>query len=231
MDWTATPRPPDDFVGFAIEYREPGGDRFFALRNRLTFLGADSNNPQTTSDPDIKSTLRSPIQKFRWVHFPRNANLPGLFEYRVTPVFMTGSDILSLGEPQTASIALARETFPFELNVAFTRGYVSSQAFVDRYGASAIPQLLPPTADQGLTFVPTHPEKEAAWAWMGFEAREAVSRLLDDAITDTGDVLVVAYDLNLPDIVDKLEQLGSRLKIIIDNGDDKHAAPTSPALR
>ena len=29
--------PPDDFVGFAIEYREPDGDRFFALKNRLAF--------------------------------------------------------------------------------------------------------------------------------------------------------------------------------------------------
>jgi hypothetical protein len=29
--------PPDDFVGFAIEYRERNGDRFYALKNRLAF--------------------------------------------------------------------------------------------------------------------------------------------------------------------------------------------------
>src|SRR5438093_12679370 len=28
---------PQDFVGFAIEYREPGGTAFFALKNRLAF--------------------------------------------------------------------------------------------------------------------------------------------------------------------------------------------------
>ena len=32
MDWRSG-RPPDDFVGFAIEHREPEGDRCFGLRN------------------------------------------------------------------------------------------------------------------------------------------------------------------------------------------------------
>ena len=30
MNWK-TAKPPEDFVGFAIQYKEPGGDRFFAL--------------------------------------------------------------------------------------------------------------------------------------------------------------------------------------------------------
>ena len=38
MNWKQG-RPPDDFVGFAIEYREPEGDRFYALKNRLAFAG------------------------------------------------------------------------------------------------------------------------------------------------------------------------------------------------
>ena len=72
--------PPDDFVGFAIEYQEPNGDRYYSLKNRLSF---------TTSTGDVNpnqlSTRLSPTQKFRWVHFPRNAELPGAFSYRVTP--------------------------------------------------------------------------------------------------------------------------------------------------
>ena len=49
------------------------------------------------------------IQKFRWVHFPRNANLDGDFHYRVTPVFMNAQDELSYGLPQEAAIELRRE--------------------------------------------------------------------------------------------------------------------------
>ncbi len=56
MNWKKA-QPPIDFVGFAIEYKEPGGIKFFALKNRLNF-------PKTGGavDPNTLSTLRAPIQ-------------------------------------------------------------------------------------------------------------------------------------------------------------------------
>src|SRR5947199_10144851 len=126
MNWK-TGTPPKDFVGFAIEYKEPGGDKFFSLKNRLAFYGANEE-----VNPNKLSTRLSPIQKFRWVHFPRNAELAGDFTYRVSPVFMNDANELSYGEAQEVAIELSRETYPDELNVTFTRGFVSSQAFVDK---------------------------------------------------------------------------------------------------
>ncbi|WAC14624.1 phospholipase D-like domain-containing protein [Dyadobacter pollutisoli] len=210
MNWK-NGTPPDDFVGFAIEYREPDGDRFFQLKNRLSFVGSTTNSSL--------STRLSPIQKFRWVHFPRNADIPGKFTYRVTPVFMNELDELSYGEFQEADIALMRETYPSQLNVTFTRGFVSSQAFVDFYdSAGPISTLLPAKADEGLTFTPTHPKTKEALAWMGFEARTEILDVLDKAIADvTAKVLVVAYDLNEPEMVTRLEKLKTRLRIIIDD--------------
>lgn len=222
MNWKAG-RPSTDFVGFAIEYKVPDGKRFSALENRLAFSGdGDEVNPTALS------TRLSPIQKFRWVHFPFNAELPGEFIYRVTPVFMNDKDKLSYGEAQEAAIELRRETYPGQLNVAFTRGFVSSQAFVDRYGGEeAIPTLLPATADEGLDFVPTHPKAKAALSWMGFEARSAILEVLDAAIADTNaQVRAVVYDLSEPGIVSRLEKLGDRLKIIIDD-DGPHGEPQS----
>jgi hypothetical protein len=220
MNWKAGP-PPLDFVGFAIEYREPGGDKFFPLKNRLSFAGVGGG-----VDPNQLSTRLSPIQKFRWVHFPRNAELPGEFLYRVVPVFMNEADELSYGEAQEAAIELRRETYPGKLDVAFTRGFVSSQAFVDRYAsAGPISTLLPARADDGLTFVPTHPKAAEALTWMGFDARRALLDVLDAAIADVrAAVSVIAYDLNEPDIVSRLERLGPRLKVIIDD-DDTHGEP------
>jgi phosphatidylserine/phosphatidylglycerophosphate/cardiolipin synthase-like enzyme len=220
MNWKQGP-PPRDFVGFAIEYQEPGGTKFYPLQNRLAFPGADGD-----VNPNKLSTRLSPIQEFRWVHFPRNADLPGAFVYRVTPVFMNAQEMLSYGEFQEAAIELARETYPKKLNVTFTRGFVSSQAFVDRYqSAGAIALLLPAAADQGLTFVPTHPKNQEALAWMGFEARQAVLDVLDRAIADKkAQVRVVAYDLNEPGVVSRLEQLGPRLKVIIDDEGSHGAA-------
>jgi len=221
MNWKVG-KPPEDFVGFAIESKPPGGDSFFPLNNRIAFSKADG-----MVNPLQMSTLISPIQKFRWVHFPRNANLEGEFEYRVTPIFMDDEDRLSQGEPQQAGIELRRETYPGQVNVAFTRGFVSSQAFVDRYEKfGAIKTLLPAKATDGLKFKPTHPKTAEALAWMGFEARETILTLLDQAIKEKADVRVVAYDLSEPEIVGRFEKLGKRLKIIVDDSKE-HGGPTS----
>jgi phosphatidylserine/phosphatidylglycerophosphate/cardiolipin synthase-like enzyme len=222
MNWR-NGKPPKDFVGFAIEYKEPNGDKFFPLKNRLSFPGSGGE-----VNPNRLSTRFSPIQKFRWVHFPRNAELPGEFVYRVTPVFMNAVGELSYGESQEAAIELRRDTYPGQLNVTFTRGFVSSQAFVDRYESVApISKLLPKNADEGLTFIPTHPKSKEALAWMGFEARHAILEVLDRAIADKrAQVRVVAYDLSEPEVVSRLEKIGARLKVIIDD-DGSHGEPHS----
>ncbi len=231
MDWKVG-KPPQDFVGFGIEYKEPNGDRFYPLKNRLSFFNTASGRVT----PNTMSTMLSPIQKFRWIHFPRNAELPGEFIYRVMPVFMNSNSELSYGEPQEAAIQLRRETYPDLLNVTFTRGYVSSQAFVDRYAsAGPISKLLPAKAAEGLNFVPTHPRANEALKWMGFEAFNAILEVLDKAIADTNaKVRVVAYDLSEPEVVSRLEKLGDRLKIIIDDshehGESK-SGETQAALR
>ncbi len=227
MDWKKA-KPPKEFAGFSIEYKEPKGDRFYALKNRLAFAAANG-----AVDDERKSTLLSPIQKFRWVHFPHNAELDGAFTYKVKPVFMSAQDELSYGEPQIAEIELRRETYPDVLNVTFTRGFVSSQAFVDRYvengkkPQAVMATLLPAKADDGLGFSPSHPKAKEALAWMGFEARSAILEVLDEAIADkTAEVRAVVYDLNEPGMVSRFEKLGKRLRILIDD-DGAHGKPKS----
>jgi phosphatidylserine/phosphatidylglycerophosphate/cardiolipin synthase-like enzyme len=230
MNWRNDVRPPDDFVGFCIEYKEPGGHKVYPLNNLINFLTAGK------VDPIVHSTRVSPIQKFRWVHFPRNADLPGLFTYRVTPVFMNAEDKLAYGEVQEAQIELRAETYPGKLNVTFTRGFVSSQAFVRKYAKDGpISTLVAPNAARGLDFKPTHPDANKALPWMGFEAREKILAVLDEALADANaQVRVVAYDLNEPVLVSKLEQLGARLRVIIDDSADhkkKTSAETQAAKR
>ena len=223
--------PPQDFVGFAISYMEPGGDRFFVLQNRVSFADAGG-----AVDRRSRPTTLSPIQKFRWVHFPRNAELEGAFLYRVVPVFMNAADELSYGEAQEGSLELRRETYPGKLNVTFTRGFVSSQAFVDRYESKGpVATLLPADADDGLSFLPTHPKADDALAWMGFEARHAILELLDQAIADgKAQVEVIAYDLSEPEVLSRLQQLGTRLRVIIDDDGvhgEEHSAETQAEAR
>lgn len=211
MDWKDG-QPPSNFVGFAIQYREP--DKAFVknVRNRIGFPG------QAVPDEGIRTT-DAPIQKFRWVHFPFDAGLEGAFLYRVTPVFMDAGGNLRGGEAQEAELALMRRTLP-KLNVAFTRGFVSSQAFVRNFATGTPPSitsLVPARGDDGLEFVSSHSDAERAHKWMGFEARAETLALLDSAVAAGAEVRVIAYDLNLPEILTKLVDLGPKLKIIIDD--------------
>lgn len=222
MDWRVG-QPTPDFVGFAIEFKAPDDDKFHAVPNRLSF-----RLPNGKIFKGKQSSRLAPIQMFRWVHFPYNAELPGDFVYRVTPVFMDSHDELSYGEFQQAAIQLRRDTYPGVLNVTFTRGFVSSQAFVEEFAPDQdLSGLLPAEARDGLTFVPTHPRAEEAKSWMGFEARNAILEVLDLAIADKqAQVSVIAYDLSEPDLVSRLEKLGKRLRIIIDDSAD-HGEATS----
>src|SRR6266478_2148824 len=221
MNWKQG-KPPENFVGFAIEYMEPGGNTLFAVPNRLAFAGSNGQ-----ANPGQLSTRLSPIQKFRWVHFPRNADLPGDFTYTVTPVFMDAADKLSYGDAQTAKIQLRTETYPGKLNVAFTRGFISSQAFVDHYGANAVGTLLPAKANDGLKFQSTTGQAAQAYEWMGFESRREILKLLDDARTDGAQVRVVAYDFNEPEILTRLEALQANVKVIIDDSDSHGPASSA----
>lgn len=216
MDWRQG-QPPDDFVGFEIERQDPGG-KFKPLWNRIAFPTADGK-----VDPKTKSSDLSPFQKFRWVDFPPHPEVNGEFEYRVTPVFMDDQDALSYGKSQTAAVVLGGDTYPGVVNVAFTRGFVSSQAFVDRFADEdgSIADLVPEESTEGLTFQATNPKAEEAWDWMGFEARRAIHGLLDEALADPqAQVRVVAYDFNLPELLSRLEALGDRVKVIIDDSKD-----------
>jgi hypothetical protein len=99
------------------------------------------------------------------------------------------------------------------------------QAFVDRYIKDGpINTLVAPLAGKGSRL---HLDSAAALAWMGFEARAAILETLDQAIADKAEVRVIAYDFNLPEVVDRLQKLGSSLKIIIDDSKGHGGAGTA----
>ena len=98
-----------------------------------------------------------------------------------------------LAHPAVAAIIPGpRSVAEFEANLRLMRYPIPTALWADLRDA----KLLPPEADEGLDFKPTHPKADEALAWMGFEARSAIIELLDEAIKDTSaEVRVVAYDL------------------------------------
>jgi phosphatidylserine/phosphatidylglycerophosphate/cardiolipin synthase-like enzyme len=210
--------PEPDFVGFAIECRSPGATEFDPLLNRLAFSYDKPVADAVTGARQFPST-KAPFQKFRWVHFPHDPQ-PGAYTYRATKMHMPKDGVLKKGTAIELLIPLDPVTYHDFLDVGFTRNFASSQAFLDKFKDESDinkigTKIIPPKADEGLTFKKMSGD---IYDWLGFEAYDLIFQFLKEAVDDKKIELdVFAYDLNEPDVVARLEQLGPRLRAIIDD--------------
>ena len=223
----ANPEP--DFVGFSIEVKSPGETAFMPLRNRIAFSYPSATAPSVTT-PKQFSSLQAPFQKFRWVHFPQNPK-PGIYSYRVTKQHMPKDGTLKPGDSATTTISLDAQLYSGFLDVGFTRGYASSQAFTEQFGNT--PNFFPPLTPAGGGAGPTFNKSVApagAYQWLGFEAYDLIFGILNEVATDpTLSLDAFAYDLDEPDIINGFAKIGKRLRIIIDNSGNHAPATSGPS--
>jgi hypothetical protein len=215
----------DDLAGFAIECFPPKGANYM-LKNRLSF-GSRITTRTTPRQRRWTDTDRAPLQTFRWVHFPNDVT-PGTFTYRTTAMmFRKGSERrLEPGPHVDVGLELMDEGYA-NFDIGFTRGYMSSQAYADRF--------------QNAPFQPKRPTIDFAtgafrsrWHWLGFHARRLIFDFVDEAVADDSTTLdVFAYDLDEPDFVRRLRRLKGRARLYLDDSRDhvKRGAPEVAARR
>ena len=143
---------------------------------------------------------------------------------------MNDDDELSYGEAQEAAIELRRETYPGQAqrHLHARLRLVAGVRRPVRVGAGRSRRCCRPNADEGLDFMPTHPEGRGGAALDGLRGAAARSSRCSTrpSPTQKAEVRVVAYDLNEPEVVSRLEKLGARLKVIIDDS-GAHGEPGS----
>ena len=209
----------DDFVGFSVEVKYPGSNNFGALRNRLHF-----DLPPNIERPRSFKSTEAPFQKFRWIHVPTRVG-GGEFRYRVTAKYMNGSRQLTSGSQVENAISLDPKTIDGFVNVGFTRGFASSQAYADRFDNES--GILPPIgAPSAASLEQDMAPFQGHYEWLGFEARRLILEVLEHVKNDpalTLDALI--YESKEPDILARLEALGGRLRAIVDDhGEQGHAS-------
>jgi hypothetical protein len=213
-----------DFVGFSIEVRYPGADHWGVLHNRLHF-----DYPPTPEQPRSFPSTEAPFQKFRWIHVPSEI-LPGVFRYRVTACYMGADGTLSKGVSLENQVSLEAQTISDFVNIGFTRGFASSQAYGDRFNNET--RILPPSGSAPRAYLDLDMTPfERNYAWLGFEARQLILNVLDQVANDpelTLDALI--YESKEPDILRRLEGLGPRLRAIIDDHGDQGAADSCESI-
>ncbi len=226
-----------NLAGFTIQIAPPGSTPYY-LQNNLRFE-APGNHAQDPRESAF-STINAPIHKFRWVHVPGSVHQGldpafGEYTYAVTPRYFDAKGSMKpLDASLTASVNI--EVGPFgkdSLAVGFTRGFTQSQAFVRHFGLDA--SIRPKDAElqfdtsaicgsnaQGEKFT-----YEQQYAWSGFTARKLIFDTLREVDGDDHlSVDIFAYDLNEPDLVGLLLQLGEkkRARVILDNASLHHDA-------
>jgi phosphatidylserine/phosphatidylglycerophosphate/cardiolipin synthase-like enzyme len=198
-----------DLAGFAVEYTDPDGKTFPVL-NRLNFAQAITK-ATTLEQRKYTPTSEAPLQKFHWVHFPPDVK-PGTFTYKATAMlFQPGSETaLTAGPSAEVEVALM-PAGPAPFLLGFTRGYVSSQAYAEEFHNA-------PVEPDSPTFDFATAAYQKQYHWLGFHARRLVFDFLAETLGDqTRSLDVFAYDLDEPDVIAQLGQLGSRLRLYLDD--------------
>ena len=221
--------PTPDFAGFAIKITQPNG-RSEYLKNRLNFETSVTAHTTMSQREAIRtSSNRAPFQKFRWLWVPAEVK-PGSYTLEVTAMDLdrSGSALKLRPGPSTA-VSIDMQSSPCsspDFELGFTRGYLSSQYYAERFKNAPI-EPSKPTFD-----FDTHPY-QAQYRMLGGHAREMIFRVLDETLADSSLSLdVFAFDFNEPDIIHLLGQLGSRVRLILDNSKEhtKSHAPEVGAL-
>jgi hypothetical protein len=220
----------DRLAGFTVQITPPGKDPYY-LQNDLRFE-RPGDHAQVPTESEF-STINAPLHKFRWVHVPGVVHqglepVYGIYQYTITPRYFDAHQSMKPLDP-ALSVSVKIDVSPFvkeKLSVGFTRGFTQSQAFVRHFGREA---LIRPR-DAELQFDTTEISGTNAqgeqytyaqqYEWLGFTARKCIFDLLQAILADADlSVDIFAYDLNEPDLIGLLLQLGAagRARIMLDN--------------
>jgi hypothetical protein len=226
----------DGLAGFAIA-RAPQGQPLQYVKNRLGFdptKGAYATKDPTQQLADEMPSNVSPFQKFHWVDFPPDSSAP--LNYQVDAMYFNGNTPVMKYRVQF-SMTLGGQVFP-NFNLGFTRGYISSQDFADRYGD--VRALRPNVTGQALINFNTNTDVtnaappvtwRALYEWLGAHARAILSDFTERCKTDGHGFDVFAYDLDEPDFIKFVAQQAEAkpkvpVRMILDNA-TLHTKPTA----
>jgi hypothetical protein len=208
-----------NLAGFAI-WRQYDGKAEEILPNRIGF-DSGVNDATTAATRKWTNSDQAPFQKFRWVDVPADGfDVP--ITYRVRALYFTGQGYATTAGPEVTVKAAPVKQRHTKFRPAFTRGYIASQAYADKFHNQDIRPAGPKKPD-----FDTKPFA-AQYAWLGADARAQLFAFIADCENDaTAKVDVFAYDLDEPDVIAAICRMGKqrRLRAILDNA-SLHSKPS-----
>ncbi len=122
-------KPGADFAGFAIRCTPPHGRPYY-LYNRLN-LSQALTAATKPAERRYTPSNHAPFQKFRWIHVPKEME-DGDYVYEASTVHFRKNGGLGLGPSVSLCFEMTPEKYA-NFDIGFTRGYISSQAYVNKF--------------------------------------------------------------------------------------------------
>jgi len=208
-------------AGFAIQVTQPDGTTYF-LKNRLDFTTQVTSQTAPQNEPSLPSN-QAPFQKFHWAFYPHDTT-PGPYTFTVTPMYFSDPASFTL-KPGAVRTSVTVSLGPLEsgsLKLGFTRGFLTSQAYVDKFGQA---DYLPKRPRTDLFFDTTSLQPQ--YQWLGATARQMMFDFLQESLDDPSlNVDMFAYDLDEPDLIEMMVKLGPRLRAVLDDS-ASHVGPSA----
>ncbi len=204
-----------NLAGFAIKCYPPKGDAFY-LQNRLTFKDKYNFTGYTADTlPEERKwfdSINSPFQYFRWLHVPAEI-LSGTYTYEVIPMYFgTGGVNTTLSNGPSAQVSFdLLNNHPKDFDFSFTKGYLSSQAYADKFNNKDIR----PAGSKTVTY--DIKPYMAQYEWLGGKAHRMLFDFLKECASDHAQVKALIYDCDHPEFVQYLQSFGDKLSAIMDD--------------
>lgn len=202
-----------NLAGFAIKCTSPDGKSDYLL-NRLSFKNqANFAGYHADTKPEDRkwfSSLEAPFQYFRWLHVPGQV-LSGTYIYEVSAMYFQGANN-GLKEKTKASVSVVIfNNHPKKFDFGFTKGYLSSQAYADKFNNKDIR----PKGTKTIDF-DTKPFK-SQYEWLGGKVNKMLFDFLKECANDNAEVCAMIYDCDHPDFIQYLSSFGKKLYVILDD--------------
>ena len=192
----------DDCRGFAVKRTRGGQDAFLH-----SFIGFADGDPFPKDDP-----WKWPLQRYLWWDY---AVKPGdEVSYQVIPVTGTAASLTlrtELASDPTPAMTISSQFTP-HIAAYFNRGVVAAQWVSRDLDTEAAGQPRQ-TALLDLIAKPGDPLRDA----LGAQLKTAVLGLLG-ALSADGSLYAALYELNDPELLAELEQIGTRANVVLGNG-------------
>lgn len=200
--------PIDDCLGFCIKRKDINTNKEVTLESMVGF------KKESIKTRQFKPTTVWPIQKFNWRDF--SAESGATYVYTVIPMIGTSANLKTktLAEVVTNQVTLSPGTG--KIKAYFNRGILSTQ-----FVSNQVPKSNLGIPNFSILLERIKQPGDKLRNKLADELKDAVISLLDKAIKEKGECYCALYELNDPELVEKLLEAKDRVHIILSNtGED-----------